>query len=248
MRVLRRIWGDIGRGENIDLYLLVGAVVALFLLDLFGVDVQSSLASATVAILGLLAVAMLVNRRRMEDLAQVSLGGERTILRDFPSELASDLDRAREVWLTGIHPNTTFHTYSSTLEKKLRRGDSLRVLVVDPNGAACEMAAMRISVQMNADDIRARVTSFLNTLCELRNMAPDRLKIRTIDYLLEYGALVLDPDSASGVIYVRRYSFKSAGGAVKPKLVYHRKDGSWYDLICAEVRALWESGTPWECQ
>lgn len=66
MQMLRRIWEDVRRGENIDLYLTVGVAIVLALLNVLGFAPQSLIAPVTLAVLGLLAINSLVNRRKIE--------------------------------------------------------------------------------------------------------------------------------------------------------------------------------------
>ena len=66
--MLRHLWDDIRKGENIDLYLTIAAAVIFVVLNLVGVASTSFLAPLTLAVLGLLAITNLGNRHRMEEL------------------------------------------------------------------------------------------------------------------------------------------------------------------------------------
>lgn len=249
MRIFRRVWKDIQQGENIDLYVTVALAIILAILNLVGLAPSVLLNSITLAVLALITIAILGNRHRLEVIIErTSLATDRIPLEEFPPEFVLELENAKEVWLTGIHQSAVITAYYSLFERKLKRGDKLRVLVVDPNGAACKMAAMRFPGRVSENQERIRILSTLESLCELKKIAPSNLEIRTIDYLLEYGAFLLDPETPEGVAYLQRYTFKTLGGARKPKLVYRRQDGRWYDLVCAEIRALWENAALWDCQ
>ncbi len=117
-------------------------------------------------------------------------------------------------------------------------------LIVAPDGNACQMSAMRYPGRVTVEHERVRVLSTLDTLCELRKIAPNNLEIRTIDYLLEYGAFMMKP---GGAVYIERYTFKTLGGGRKPKITYYHRDVEWHELISSEVEALWENGKPWNC-
>jgi hypothetical protein len=249
MRVFQRVWKDIQQGENIDLYVTVTLAIVLAILNVVGVAPSPLIDSITLAILALITIAILGNRHRLEVIIErTSLATDRILLEEFPPEFISELEKAKEVWLTGIHQSATMTAYYSLFEKKLKKGDNLRVVLVDPNGAACKMAAMRFPGRVSEDQERIRILSTLESLCELKKIAPSKLEIRTIDYLLEFGAFLLDPETPEGAAYLQRYTFKTLGGARKPKLIYRRRDGRWYDLVCAEIHALWENATPWDCQ
>ena len=247
MSLLLRIWKDIQRGENIDLYATVMVALVLAVLNVTGVlkvDVQPLI----LAVMALLAFASLGNRHRLEMiLERTSSVNEKALHEDFPPEFNTDLERAREIWLIGVHQSDILIRYYSLFEKKLKQGDYFRVLLVDPSGAASKMTGMRFPGQIGSDQERARINSSLNTLCALKQVAPSRMEIRVIDFLFAYGGFVLDPETSSGAVYTQRYTFRTLGGSRKPKLVYKRGDGRWYDLICSEVRGFWEVATPWQC-
>ena len=106
MQTIRRIWQDVRQGENIDLYLTVIAAVAISALSLMGVALPAWTASLTLAVLALLAVGMLVNRRKLEMImAKTSAAHtavtEMPLTTQFPPELGSDVESASELWLVG---------------------------------------------------------------------------------------------------------------------------------------------------
>jgi hypothetical protein len=232
---------------------IIGALLSTFVDKPFGLERDQLI----LALLAFLAIDALVERLDLLANIEKDVGmlkelvrHEKAIFEQFPPEFRSDLEKAREVWLTGIHPYNIVARYYSLLEKKIGQGDKLRVLLIDPDGEACMMSSMRFSGKASVDQERASVTSTLNQLCELRKVAPNNLEIRTIDYLLGYGVFLLDPGTDHGVAYVRRYTFKSqiGVGVITPKSIYRPQDGRLYNLVCAETRELWKSGTPWECQ
>ena len=246
MALLQNIWNDLKRGENIDVYVTVVAAVGLAILNIFGLATDTLVTSLTLAVLALITFSLLGNRYRLEGIAEeISSTEGNTILEDFPEEFISELERAQEVLLTGVHQRATLNRYYLVFEQNLKRGGSMRVLVVDPDGSALKMSAMRYTGRVNAEHERVRIQATLDSLCELKKVAPGKLEIRTIDYLLEYGACLLNP---TGKVYIERYTFKSVGGSRKPKVVYTRRDEHWYNLVNSELEALWESSVPWVCE
>ena len=245
---LKRIWQDIQHGENIDLYVTVIAAIVLAFLNVFGVTASTWVAPLIPAILALLAISILGNRHRLEMLLETSSGMTRQpFIEEFPPELSSDLAKARDVWILGVHSRDVMGRYYSLFQEKVERGDRFHILFLDPNGAAAAMTAMRIPGNNDPNQERSLITSSLNIACKLKELAPDQVEIRTIDYLFGYGGLILDPDSSWGVVYIQRYTFKKFGGSRKPKSIYRRKDGNWYELICFELKEFWKIATPWNC-
>ena len=60
MKLLNRIWQDVRRGENIDLYLTISIAIILSLLNILNLANPILVESVTLAVLGLLAVTSLV--------------------------------------------------------------------------------------------------------------------------------------------------------------------------------------------
>src|SRR4051812_34877799 len=72
MKFLARLWKEITRGENLDLYLTVIVALSLTVLNLMpnsiiGFDPKSQLEPLVLAVLALLAFSMLGNRHALED-------------------------------------------------------------------------------------------------------------------------------------------------------------------------------------
>ena len=70
MKMLQRIWEDIRQGENIDLYVTATIAIVLTALNIVGLAPQSWIAPISLAVLGLLAIATLGNRYKMEQVIQ----------------------------------------------------------------------------------------------------------------------------------------------------------------------------------
>lgn len=249
MNILDRILHDIKSGENIDLYVTVVAAVALVTMNVFGIVPAASLYPTVLAFLGLLSISLLGSRHRLEELRDLisGLSGHSApFIDEFPPDFSNRLDDAREVWLIGTHHSAALTAYHQIFQNKLRDSGKLRFLLIDPDGAASKMAAMRFPGRVSPEQERMRILSSLQTLSALREIAPDKVEIRVIDFLVDYTAYVLDPESPSGMIYVERATYKTSGGARKPKFVYRKRDGRWFDHVRTEVGHLWESATDWK--
>ena len=249
MRAFRRIWKDIQQGENIDLYVTVAIALFLAVLNITGFAPQTWVAPLTLAVLALLAIATLGNRHRLEAiLERTAQTAEKVFLEHYPPELERDLERASELWVLGVNLSATLKYNYTLFKEKLERGDSIKVLVVNPDGAACAMAAMRYPGRVDVERERTLIRSTLNDLCDLLKKVPNsKLEFRTIEDPLQYGGFMVDPYTSDGVIYLRRYSYKPPDG-VRPRFVYRPRDRRWYDFIRSEIHELWKHATPWECK
>jgi hypothetical protein len=245
MRVLQRIWNDLRSGENIDLYITVVVAISLAILNVVGVAPQTYLAPITLAVLGLLAITSLGNRYRIEELLQ---GQSRSIgsfyMEEYPSSYRDDFKVAEELWLIGVSLRRTVNYRK--IEQKLRKGHKINILLVHPEGAGIEMAVARNYARREVEPKSSEIRFNLQLLCDLGKISPEKLKVRTIQYPLAYGVTAVNPDTASGVLYLEHYCFRTASDSL-PRFVLRAGDGQWYDFFKKEIRALWDAGVGWPC-
>lgn len=248
-RLFKRIWDDVKRGENIDFYLTVFVSFGLVFLGLVGVQLQGIIAPITLAVLGLLAVSTLRNRYLMEELgAKLATSSGSVLLEEFPPSIATDIEKASEIWLTGVALRV-LDNYYFQFEKALRNGCGMKVLLVNPSGSAIEMVASRSYVQGQTNRIERasnNTRKSLDDFCQLRSITNGKMEIRTIEFSLGHRLVATNPDSVSGVLYIANYPFRTHGGS-KPKFVIQAKDGKWYDFYKEEFNLLWNSGIEWQC-
>lgn len=248
MSVLKILWTDVRQGQNLDLYVTLVVAIVFILLSLLGLASVNLIFSSTLAVLVLIVINLLANRHKTEELfKQLMQTSEGLFREEFPPALKHDIEQAQELWLVGISLNTTIRSYYSILEKKLHLGHSIRVLLVAPQGTGAAMAEMRVYGRANIERNRTEIIGILDYLCDLKRVAPNKLEVRTIDYPMGIGGFAINPDKASGALYLENYPFKTPGGSL-PKFVIRVQDGRWYDFYKTELRLLWENATEWECK
>jgi hypothetical protein len=248
MKILERIWNDIRRGENIDLYTTVAIALGLVILNVFGVASPPLTSSLTLAVLGLLALSNLGNRHSIEKLSEkLSQSTDMPFfIEEFSPNLKTDIENASELWLVGVTQTQAIRENYPRIEQLLRRGGTVKVLLVHPEGPALEMAASRRYVQLDAEKTRNEILGSLQAYCKLRQISSDRIEIRTIQNPLGHGIIAVNPHAVSGTLYIAYYPFRMAGGS-RPKFILRTKDGNWYDLYRNELRMLWDNGLVWDC-
>ena len=250
MKIFEQLWRDVRSGESIDLYATIVIAFVLVALGLFGVASSSIIASLTLTVLGLLAISNLVNRHRVEELInQVAESAKGFFFDEFPTDFKENFESAREIWLVGVTLRGTVRNYYGLIEEKLRKGHHFKVLLVHPEGIAIEIAAGRYYAPTGRDAGRRglQVRDSLASLCGLRQIAPDKLEIRTIQNPLTFGAVCMNPETTSGILYLEHFPFRIVAGSM-PKFVLRAADGRWYDFFKKEVQTLWEEGTEWNCE
>jgi hypothetical protein len=246
MQTLERIWADIRRGENIDLYATVCIAFGLVILALLNIAPSEWIPPLTLTVLGLLAISNLGSRHRTEELLEKFAQSSDTVFMDeFPTSIKSDFAAAKEVWLVGVSLVGTIGNAYAEIERKLHKGDTIKILLVHPESPASELAASRSYVLADIERTNRRIYDALQILGSLKKIAPDKLEIRTIQNPLTFGARVTNPESASGVLYIEHFPYKTVGGSL-PKFVLRAKDGRWYDFFKKEIQTLWNNGVEWK--
>lgn len=247
MQTLSRFWHDIKNFENLDLYLTVAVAIGFPILNMLGSVSDEFLPPLTLAVLSLLAITSLINRHRIDDLHQTLIGSPTDLfMEEFPEDLKSNLESASELWLVGVSLHRTINFNYATLERKLRQGHRIRVLIVHPEGPGVEMAVSRNYTRKEVAVTSSRIRDNLQLLCDLRAIAPERMAIRTIQNPLSYGVVATNPDSATGSLYIEHYTF-GVSPISMPRYVIRAQDGKWYDFFKQEVVSMWEYGVDWEC-
>ncbi|MCA9397852.1 hypothetical protein KC573_03405, partial [candidate division WWE3 bacterium] len=242
MRTFQRVWEDIRSGENIDMYVTVLVTIGLIILNLIGVVPQVYIAQVTLAVLALLAITSIGNRHRIEQLLQKQ-STDTFYMTQYPPTYITDFENAEELWLIGVSMHRTVKTNYPMIERKLKQGHTVKVLLVHPEGAGIEMAVTRNYARREIAPKSNDIKYVLQLLCDLRNITPSNLEIRTIQYSLSYGVTAVNPDTASGILYLEHYCFRVAGDSL-PRFLLRSRDGQWYDFYKKEINAMWDAGVP----
>lgn len=248
MKYFRQIWNDISNGENIDLYFAVPLAISLAILNIFGVVPPQFIQPLTLIVLGILAFSLLLNRNAVIKLSQeIYKKADDVFMRAFPPDFDSNLEGAKEISLFGVTLTDFLRKNYFVLQKKLASGHSIKVMIVDPESKAIELAEERNIRPTDLDQARIEAKATIKQLCHLREQAlrmDGKLEVRTTQHPLNYAAFGLDLNKSSGIIYISHFAFKMEPGS-EPKLVLRVKDGHWYDFYKTEINNMWNSATEW---
>ena len=249
MRYLRQIWDDITQGENIDLYFAFPLAIGLAILNIVGVVPSQLIEPITLLVLGTITVSLLVNRNAVKKLSrEIHKSTDDVFRRDFPPDFESDVEMAKAVFLIGVTLTDFVRRNYFTLQKKMGSGHSVKVMIVDPDSKAIELAEERNIRPTDIDQARSEAKATIKQLCHLREEASKlggKLEVRTIQHPLSYAAFGVNLGNSSGTIYISHFAFKMEPGS-EPKMVLRVKDGHWFDFYKNEIFNMWESGVEWE--
>lgn len=248
MKLPHRIWDDVRKGENIDQYLTIVAALALTVLNLLGLSTQAYLAPFTLAVLALLAISGLGNRYKLDEiLNKKSESIDNFFVENFPATYDSDFENSSVMWLFGVSLRRTIQGKYEILEKKLRQGHQLRVLLINPSGAGIEMAVARNYADRTVEPKQTEISYILKLLCNLQKTAPRSVEVRVTNFPLAYGAMAINPNAVTGKLYIEHYGYRVSTDSI-PRYVLKISDGRWYEFHKKELEALWSDGIEWGCE
>lgn len=249
------------------IYLVVAFIAVILGLFAFNRDNdtwQSVLLNLSTELLGVVFLFFLVNylfliddwnlSERVEKLitrieSMNSISNRRALLTAFSSELQAELENklldSKDLLILGVILGNTLDFHYHVFEEKLIKGDTIRVVTVDPDNPACAMTALRKYREVNLDVWRSQVLATLDALQELKRKTSGKLEIRIIDFPLANGGIYIDPTSPTGTYFLWYYSFKTRKGN-RPKFVIRPTDEYWYEYFQEEAGAIWACAVPWE--
>lgn len=246
MQILRNIRKDILTGENIEIYLIVALAIGLVILDVLGLAKQEWIFSIIMSVLAIVAISLLGNRRRIEKVAGLINQSPSTVfIRQYPDTVSKDFSEANELWLIGVNLASTSHLYFELFRENLRQGKTIKVLLVDPNGVANKLCALRYDSGISPQWHRREILRSLISLATLKEYSPDNMEIKVIDYIPSFGFYGVNLDSPNGVLYSEHYGFKVTQGDL-PRLILRPSDGEWYEHFKTQLQTFWDAGKHWE--
>jgi hypothetical protein len=253
--LLRRFGDDLRRGHNIELYVTVTLSLCIALLSVFGVVDIKAVSATTLAVLALLAASGLATRhqseeagRRLEQLA-ASLSGDvpaDQFLKTRMPPLDEDIAAASDIRLVGVTLARTIRELLPALDRRLRRGASVRVLIIDADSPARTEAIARSRSTDTPEFWPHRLASTIGLLGILTSAAPEEaaLQLRVLPYVPTFGMCLIDPAETYGRIHVEVYQHQTIEQNPSFSLRAGR-DSHWYQLFAQQFETLWESARPY---
>jgi hypothetical protein len=235
---LRRVASD----DNLDLYALSGAAFVFTVLGVAGIADTRLLSSIILALLAVLAVSQVRTRNHLTGAVP---GGGVPLLEDWPHEISEQRQTASDVLYIGVSMARTVRTERETLRRLLQRGGRLRVLLVDPGAVeAVRAAGSRYAGHPDPGQLREWIEGSLSSLEYLRKNTGGDLQLRVTSSMPHVGIQAVDARTSAGLLLVQHYEHRPSGEP-GPMLLFHARDGFWYQHFAAEAERIWEDGSPW---
>jgi hypothetical protein len=252
--ILHRVADDLRRGHNVELYLTVTLSLCVAALGVFSVVNINVIGAATLAVLALLAASGLETRHQSAEIGKRLERLEVEVNGDVPADrflttrrpsLEVDVAAAADIRLVGVTLSRTVRDLLPVLDRRLRKGASIRVLVIDGDGPARAEAVTRARGAGSSDFYQHRLAATTDLLRVLAAAAPTEsaLQLRVLPYVPTFGMCLIDPAEAHGRIYVEIYQHRTLEHCPKFSLRADR-DGPWYQHFARQFETLWDSASP----
>jgi hypothetical protein len=245
---LRRVSDDLRRGQNIELYVTVTLSLCIALLSVFDVVDIKVVSATTLAVLALLAVSGLATRHQSEEARRRVAQLASNLSSDVPADrflktrmpaLDKDIETAADIGLVGVTLTRTVRDLLPILDRRLRRGACIRVLVIDADSPARTEAVARSRGADTPEFWPHRLASTIDLLGVLTSAAADEsaLQLRVLPYVPTFGMCSIDLAEEYGRIHVEVYQHQSIEQNPSFSLRADR-DSHWYQLFVRQFETL----------
>ncbi len=255
-KILEIIWTDIKELKNLELYIILLAVVALFIFDILGVETFSLLTQIILATLAVLVYGLIderhTNKTIKEKLTSIeeqinnNLTGRTVRASNFflsnKPQLNELFSSANTIWLLGYSLSRTIRDNYYIISERLSKGASIRIIVLDPaNDALLEMADLE-SDAATAENWRNAILGTRESVLHLAkySKAANFTELGYLPYAPSFGMTIIDPDESNGLCFVEIYHHRSAA----PNATFELQasdDVFWYKFFKDQFEKLWQS-------
>lgn len=227
---------------------------------------------AILGVLGLLAVSGIVERyRRLSSIEKAvyrALAFLESRFTERPSAIAfferlpsldSYVQGANQIDLCGITLTTTVNKQFGNLRERLQLGAHVRILVVDPDSLALQMAAERSTSPSDPEYYRVRLNATLKEIeylfkswdefKALQGAASKKagsLTVRLMPYAPSFGILSFDAHQDNGIAFVELYPHKFGYKSPPTFDLTPQRDGIWYKYFTDQFEEMWNAARPWQ--
>lgn len=150
---------------------------------------------------------------------------------------------AKEIVIAGYAQNRMMVAYSSEIERILKGGGTAKILILDPEGQAVELANARSSNPGEVEESRYQHRAALARLNSIQKRvgAVGNLQIRMIDYLLPYTIYGFDlSNGESSTIFVWLTPFQEPS-INRPGFVLQKQlDPRWFSFFELQFSRFWD--------
>lgn len=268
MKVLRRIWNDVQRGENIDLYVLLVVAISTSIVSLLGFIPEEYLLPIILSGLALIAVSVLINRHKSEQILEsvrhIQNNSEKNIkvfgttdnrilttkqffqTRSERPPLEFRLHGAKTVDILGTSLVSLSISHQGNIRELVESGAKVRLLVSNPNNKALqEFLSLRYLEAETAEIHKHQVDLALENFRSLLNLngKSGNIEVHITDRMQSFSYMGIDTYTPRGNIQIEFYLNKIPLGRNPIFLMNADTDTDWYDEFRKQFEFYWDNSS-----
>ncbi len=247
MELLKRIFHDIKKGENISFTATIVLAFSAAIVNALGYATGALVTSLTLTTLGLLAVGFLAMRYRFEDfiVRQPSDIANMVHLHDkSPLLLDTYLEQAQEIHMMGLMLRDTTYKYYMEFRERSKHGLIIKALMANPTGSNINMEHLtyRFSRGETSDLFRAAYDSIMRQYAQLRRSAskPDNVQLRLLDFVPPFSLYIFPNKKDGGIAFVELYAYRSPPHSTPRFILTERENPLWYKNFVRHFELMWK--------
>lgn len=186
-------------------------------------------------------------RRVAESVPSVSVAGRFLKERHAFPEFESRIAKAHELCLLGTSLHAILSYYFGALEEFVRRGGSLRVLVLDPTSVAVNVFAEGLYSIDSAGELKDDIHDAMAAASKLaaRGAPKGSVDLRLMTHAPSTAMVMVDPSSAHAQIVAELYPFRVTA-LRRPHFELGPGDQPWFEFFRAQFESIWASASVWQ--
>lgn len=151
------------------------------------------------------------------------------------------LENSEEVWLAGKNLAGLFTSYGSQIEKAARSGKHFRILLMNvKNQSLIQAISFGSFTQADPSSVERRSQDALSILVRLqKNVPPNSIEIKLIDYIFTNTFLILDGKKPNGQMVIEMYSYKISTAERLHLTLKRTEAGRTYTHYLERFESMW---------
>jgi hypothetical protein len=133
-----------------------------------------------------------------------------------------------------------------TFKQRIAEGARIRILIVDPNHRALDIAVNRFHKHQDPNRLRRESEHALDNFESLmaEQTLGEAFQVRLLPFVPPYGIWLIDADTPRAEIWVELYSFRD-----EPEPTFHllpNRDGEWFTFFQRQFEIMWNASKQWK--
>ena len=242
----RNIWQDIKKRRNIDLYLTLIVAFGVLVADLVGLSTERIISNVLLALMGLIALGLLEDRRAREQIveavAKMNMGKAVQVFHTWnDGPFRKRIRHGKTLDLLAIANYIFVSQNVQLLADFLKQGGKIRYIIVDPQSQALTSAS-KIAIDFERDPkyLVVQIELTLQTLKALaRNAEPGKVQVKLIPVLPFAIMTSIDGSLDEGEMYVTLNGFEQSPVSRPSFILSQLHDSKWFLFFQDSFERLW---------